>query len=129
VTGIAYTATTSPPDVGARIRLEFSDDNARVGVRAVLEQVSPFSVLLRVDDEGGIGDEIVSGIALPLAQALAAVLPQAGVGLVAGRSFSLLTLPAVTQDVAGEKVTASLDDPRMGQHGGMLMIRSGLRVS
>ncbi|MFG7941959.1 hypothetical protein [Streptomyces cacaoi] len=125
--GVNYTATPLPSPVQGRIRLQLSSDSGHSCVQAVVEHIDPFVV--KVEPSGSdVGQEVLSGLVWPLAQAIGAVLPQAGTALLAGHTFSLCTLPPVTQNVAGETVKATLSDPSLENHDGALMVRAALEI-
>ncbi|MFJ1791638.1 hypothetical protein [Kitasatospora griseola] len=126
--GISYTATPEPSPVQGRIRLNLSSDSGHACVQAVVEHVAPFVVQVQPTGSG-IGEEILSVIAQPLAQAIGAVLPEAGTGLLAGHTFSLFNLPPTTQNVAGETVTATFTGGSLENHDGSLMVRAALDIS
>lgn len=125
--GISYSATPDPSTVQGRIRLQLSSGSGHACVQAVIEHVDPFVVQV-TPNHSDIGEEILSCIAWPLAQAIAAVLPEAGTGLLAGHTFSLFNLPPTTQNVAGETVTATFTEASLDHHEGSLMVRAALDI-
>ncbi|MFI2415175.1 hypothetical protein [Streptomyces sp. NPDC018947] len=122
--GISYDASVTPAPLRVRVRLSLSDTT----VRATLEDVPGFVAVLR--PVGNVGEQILSGIAWPVAQTLGVLLPQVGHRLLAGQSFDLLPLPAPPPlHVNGRRLTPVLDNPSLSARDGMLSFTATPRLT
>ncbi|MFG2978497.1 hypothetical protein ACGFYY_36620 [Streptomyces sp. NPDC048331] len=115
--GISYRATVLPRPLSLTIRPALRGG----GVHGVLDEVESFTVTLTPDGDN-LEERILSGIAEPLAQTLAMLLPPLGHQLLNGHSFDLARLPPLTHTIGGERVTVTLKGPVLSGHQGMLRI-------
>ncbi|MFD0268015.1 hypothetical protein ACFVGY_15750 [Streptomyces sp. NPDC127106] len=115
--GISYAAQVVPSPLDVTIRPALHGG----AVDGVLEEVGSFTVLL-TPDGGNLEEEILSGIAEPLAQTLALLLPPLGHQLLNGLGFTLAHLPPLTHTIGGEQITLTLKDPGLSRYQGMLQV-------
>ncbi|MER6163755.1 hypothetical protein [Streptomyces violaceorubidus] len=122
--GISYDASVLPEPLRVRVRLHLTDTT----VRATLEDVPGFVTTLR--PVGNVGEQILSGVAWPVAQTLGILLPQVGHRLLSGQSFDLLPLPAPPPvHLNGQTLTPVLDNPSLSSRDGMLRFTASPRLA
>jgi hypothetical protein len=121
--GISYNASTSPSRVGGQIGIQFEGTTLRASIRAL----DNFAITLTPG--GNVSEQILSGVAWPIAQSLGAVLPSLGRNLVVGRGFNLITISSTMQTIEGETVTISAGNLRLDNFNGMLMAHGTVSVS
>lgn len=121
--GINYDAVTQPSRVGVRFRLSF--DNAKL--RATVRDIDSF--IIRLTPSGNISEQILSGVAWPLAQMLGALLPQMANQIIGGQSFDVMEITPSTHEVVGDQVTVSPGDLSLSNYRGMLMVQGTLNIS
>lgn len=120
--GIRYAASTQPSQVTARVGLRFEDTT----LVAFIQDVDPFIVTLV--PSGGISEQIVSGVAWPLAQTLGVILPTTIKGLFTGFSFPFMTVPPATPELMGETLTVTPSGLNLSTHDGHMLVRGTLDV-
>ncbi|HEY3364148.1 MAG TPA: hypothetical protein VGK74_03715 [Symbiobacteriaceae bacterium] len=126
--GISYSAQTAPSPLGAKVALSLSGAGAGVTVQATVRSVDTCVVTLT--PSGSVDQQILSGIAWPLAQTIGLILPPIIVGAVmTNYAFTgpTITTPAVS--IQGEQVALRLDNPSLTTHDGMLMVQGKLGVA
>ncbi|GHF52951.1 hypothetical protein GCM10010218_38010 [Streptomyces mashuensis] len=122
--GIRYEATVRPSPLPVTLGVSLDGSS----VRGRVEDVGDFTVLLTPSGDK-VPEEILSAIAYPVAQTLGVLLPPLAHQLIDGHTFTLATVPEVTHDLGGEKVTVSLDDLELTQHDGMVRLSASPRLS
>lgn len=120
--GISYDAATQPPQVTARVGLRFENTT----LVASIQDVDPFIVMLT--PSGGISEQIMSGVAWPLAQTLGVILPTTIKGLFTGFSFPFMTVQPAATDLMGETLTVTPSGLSLSSHDGHMMVRGTLDV-
>lgn len=121
--GISYSAHTEPGRVGAQFGMQF----AGTTLRATIRSVDNFIIVLT--PSGNVGEEILSGVAYPIAQTLGLALPSLARGLINGHSFDVTTIGPSTKTIAGENLTISVSDLNVSNFNGMLLVQGGVNVS
>jgi hypothetical protein len=121
--GINYDANTSPSHVGAQFGLAFSGNT----LKAKILSLDNFAITLR--PSGNVSEQILSGVAWPLAQTIGAVLPSLARNLVYGYSFDVMSVGPSSQNVEGETLTVGLGDLALSNFNGMLLVRGTVSVS
>jgi len=120
--GISYSATTQPNPLGVRFGLSF--DNTTLN--AVVQDVDPLIVTLV--PSGNVGEQILSGVAWPLAQTLGLILPTTIKGLFTGFSFPVLSVSPAQETVLGETLTVTPSRMSLSSMGDHLMVQASLDV-
>ncbi|NEW06831.1 hypothetical protein GK047_12500 [Paenibacillus sp. SYP-B3998] len=120
--GLNYSASTQPSDVGADIGLSFQDTT----LVATIEHIDNF--IISLTPSGGVSEQIVSGVAWPLAQLLGAVLPPLATSLFAGFHFPLITISPTTQKVDGEELQITPGQLQLVNFNNMLLIQGNVDI-
>jgi len=121
--GINYDASTTPSTIGVSFGLSFSNTTLRGTVRDI------DNFVINVKPSGNVSEQILSGVAWPIAQTLGAVLPSLGKGLISGYSFDFLTISPSTQNIDGEPLTISVSGMSLSNYQGMLLVQGGVQVA
>jgi hypothetical protein len=121
--GLSYDAKVQPPQVGAQFGLSFSDTTLKATVRSV------DNFVVTLSPSGNVSEQILSGVAWPLAQFLGAVLPSMGKALITGYSFDVITILPSTQTVEGEQVTVQPGNLSLSNYNDMLMVRGSVSIT
>lgn len=118
--GLSYdTATTS---VDARFGLSMQGTS----LRATIQGVGTPDIVLR--PSGNVAEQIVSGVAWPLAQTMASVFSSLCGTIFAGLSFEVFSVGAVQTQVQGQAVTISPGNLQLTAAGDMTMVQGSLDV-
>lgn len=118
--GLSYdTATTS---VDARFGLALQG----TALRATIQDVGTPHIMLR--PSGNVAEQIVSGVAWPLAQTMASVFAALCGTIFSGQTFEVFSVGAVQTQVHGQTVTVRPADLRLGAYGDMAMVEGRIDV-
>ncbi|MEU2790295.1 hypothetical protein [Streptomyces sp. NPDC007100] len=113
---ISYTTQVSPETVTVTVTLGLAGTHVRLSVT----DLSSFTVILT--PQGDLEEKILSGIAWPVAQSLALLLPPLAHKLIAGRAFDVLAVPDVPPQHVGDKlVNPVLEQPTLTSRDGSLI--------
>ena len=122
--GLSYRAWTEPSPIGVNFSLSMSHTILRATIRDI------DSFILRLEPSGNVSEEILSGIAWPVAQTMAAAAPSLlKDSLLKGKTFDAFTLSATTLTVEGEHVMVTPGNLSVSNFNGMLMVQGTLNVS
>jgi hypothetical protein len=121
--GLNYDAQVQPSQVEVRFGLSM----VHTTVKATIRNVAPFIVILT--PTGNVSEQILSGVAWPLAQFIGAVLPPMATALINGYTFDALTLSPSTYAIEGEQVTVQPDNLSLSNFNDMLMIRGTVTIT
>ncbi len=121
--GLSYDAKTQPSNVGVRFGLSFADTT----LKATVDDIDNFSVSLT--PSGNVSEEILSGVAWPLAQSLSTMLPPLVRALMTGFTFNVLTVSAATTSIAGEPITVKPAGLSLSNQNGILVVQGAIDVS
>jgi hypothetical protein len=120
--GISYSASTQPPQITARVGLRFENTTLVASIR----DVDPFIVTLT--PSGGVSEQILSGVAWPLAQTLGVILPTTIKGLFNGYSFPFMDVAPASANVLGETLTVSPTGMNLTGWNGQMLVSGTLDV-
>jgi len=121
--GVNYEARTQPERVSAQISMQF----VATTLRATIVSVGDFIIVLT--PAGNVAEEIISGIAYPIAQILGVALPPLAHGLIIGRSFDVTAIHPAPEVVEGETLMIAADNLTVSNFNGMLLVKGGVSVS
>lgn len=121
--GLSYSASTQPSSIDVQFNLGFSNTT----LKATIASVPPFIITLT--PSGNVAQEIVSGIAWPLAQLMGTILPPLASNLIDGYSFDIITVSPSTQTIGGEQMTVTPSNLNLGMFNGMLMVSGSIGIS
>ncbi len=122
--GISYSAKTNPSEIGIRCDLSFSDKTLQGTVRSLDD------FTLTVTPTGNMAEEVVSGVAWPLAQYLSVtVIPPLVRALVEGQSFNLITVDRTKQVLGKETITITPKELAVSNFNGMLLVAGDVDIT
>lgn len=121
--GINYDAYTQPSSVGVELSLSF----AGATLQASVANIDDF--IIRLTPAGNVSEEILSGVAWPIAQLLGATLPPLAKSLVDGVHFDVVTVAPFTHEIAGEAVSITPSNLSLANYNGLLMVQGAVSVS
>lgn len=125
--GISYSAQTAPSPLGAKVAMSLSGAGNGVTVHATVRSVDPCVVTLT--PSGSVDQQILSGIAWPLAQTMGLVLPPIIMGaIMTNYTFNGPTITTPSVSILGEQVSLQLTNPNLTTFDGMLMVQGQLGV-
>jgi hypothetical protein len=121
--GLSYDATTQPSHLGVRLGLSFSNTT----LRATVKDIDNF--IVRLTPSGNVSEQILSGVAWPLAQFLGTVLPSMTKSLISGYSFDPMTITPSAVTIEGETLTFTPQNLSLSGYNGMLMVQGSINVT
>jgi hypothetical protein len=121
--GVNYKATISPKSVRVGLRLGFV---GRV-LKVTITEVGDFVAVL--EPSGNVAEIVMSAVIYPIAQTVGLVLPALGKSLIVGQTVDLVTVDPSVQTVGGERITVDLQNPRVSNFNGALMLDGDLVIS
>ncbi|MGJ4748004.1 hypothetical protein ACQV5M_16720 [Leptospira sp. SA-E8] len=120
---LSYEANTVPSAVDLECELFISNNVLQAAIRKIQ------NFRLSVHPTGNFAEEIVSGVAWPLAEFLAeTVFPSLVQNLVLGFGFNLITIDPVVYTVENEKISIEPKDLKLSNFNGMLMLDGSIDI-
>lgn len=121
--GISYDARTEPGTIGLTAVLDVNGND----VRARIVDISNFVCVLT--PTGNISEQILSGVAWPIAQTLGATLPQLAKEIV-GRfgPIGIASISPLNVPIGGEIIGIVPSGTTLSNWGGMLKIASSVEI-
>ncbi|MGJ4788456.1 hypothetical protein [Leptospira koniambonensis] len=121
--GINYDAKTQPSTINIQSSLAMSGNSVKVTIKNI------GSFTLFITPTGNMAEQVVSGIAWPLAQYLSVtVVPPLIKDLIEGKEFEIFTINPSQQSVAGQTITITPDNLNLSNFNGMLLVQGNLKV-
>ncbi|MFK7695465.1 hypothetical protein [Paenibacillus sp. HJGM_3] len=121
--GLSYDATTQPSRLGVKLGLSFSNTTLRATVRDV------DNFIVRLTPSGNVSEQILSGVAWPLAQFLGTILPGMTKSLINGYSFEPMSITPSSVSIEGETLTFAPQDLSLTGYNGMLLVQGSIHVT
>lgn len=121
--GLSYDTNTIPSSIGVVFGLSFSSTT----LKATVNSIDNFIITLA--PSGNISEQILSGVAWPLAQTLGAILPPMAKNLIYGYSFDVVTVSSSSYSVEGEPLTVNPSNLNLSSHNGMLLLQGDLNIT
>ncbi|MCP4217039.1 MAG: hypothetical protein GY765_20495 [bacterium] len=121
--GVNYNVSTSPSQIGANVKVSISNTT----LKAKLQDVGNFG--FNITPTGNVAEEIISGVAWPIANIVAASLKGYVIDAIIGTSMDLTTIPSIPVTVEGTTITIQPANMGLSNYNGMLMITGDVNLS
>jgi hypothetical protein len=121
--GLSYKADVIPLPINVFFTLGFSNTT----LKATVEQIQDFMIVLT--PSGNISEQVLSGVAYPLAQMLGLTLPQLTKNFINGYSYDAFTISASTYEIGSESITITPSELNLSDYDDMLLVQGQLQMS
>lgn len=119
--GLSYDTSTTSVDV----RFGLSIDGTVL--RATIESTGNPDIVLR--PSGNVAEQIVSGVAWPLAQTMASVFSALSGTIFSGFSFGVFSVGATRTAIQGHPITVTPGSLQLTRYGDMAMVQGDIDVT
>lgn len=119
--GLSYDTAETTVDVRFGVSVEATT------IQATIQSAGNPNLVLR--PTGNVAEQIVSGVAWPLAQTMASVFSALSGALLSGVTFGVFTVGPATTDVQGRPLTVAPTALRAAAYGDMLLVSGDVTVS
>lgn len=118
--GLSYDTATTSVDLGFGLAIQGT------ALRATIQGIGNPNIVLR--PSGNVAEQIVSGVAWPLAQTMASVFSALCGRIFAGQSFEVFSVGDVQTQVQGHTVTVRPSNLHLSAYGDMTMVQGNVDV-